>query len=272
MAKPKTFPMPIWTTDYQTSPRVQAMDSAESGAFLHLLMAQWDSPTDRLLYDERGLRQIARWRPEFDTIGCSFTKVLACFVRRGKWIFNEKLRRVKKQGEDYRSDLSRKRREAARERWGDQLQLLDDANADASGDANADAIGMQREESERERELFLGQESEKEMLEYTPQFERFWAEFPKKANKGDAYKAWCQVRKLRPPLEALLAKVAVLKRSSQWTEKGGQFVPYPGSWLRAHGWHDEPGANGATVAQKTRFAGSNVNPETIALLDRERRS
>ena len=233
--------MPIWTTDYQTSPRVQAMDSAESGAFLHLLMAQWDSPSDRLAFDERGLRQVARWRPEFDAIGCSFPKVLACFAKRGKWIFNEKLRRVKRQGQEYRGEISRKRKEAALERWA----------GDANADANADAIAIQREESEREGEplLFPGMAPEgEEVLEYTPQFERFWSEYPRKAKKGDAFKAWCQVRKLRPPLEELLAKLRILKATHQWTKDGGEFVLYPATWLRAHGWHDEPGSVGKSEA------------------------
>ena len=226
--------MPLWTTDYQTSPRVQAMDSAESGAFLHLLMAQWDSPVDRLSFDERGLRQIARWRPEFDSIGCSFPKVLACFTRRGKWIFNEKLRIVKRQGEEYRGEVSKKRREAAAKRWS-PMQMHSDS----------DAIAMQREESEREREplLFEGMDSGEgeEMLEYTADFERFWVEYPKKIKKGDAFRAWCQVRKLRPPTDALIEKLRALRRTKAWTKDDGEFVMLPATWLRAHGWHDEPG-------------------------------
>jgi hypothetical protein len=75
--------------------------------------------------------------------------------------------------------------------------------------------------------------------EYPNEFEEFWVRYPLKKKKGDALKAWKQTGKKRPPLGALLAKLDALKASGDWTKDGGQFIPYPATWLRADGWEDE---------------------------------
>jgi len=81
--------------------------------------------------------------------------------------------------------------------------------------------------------------------EYPLEFEEFWKAYPRKASKGDALKAWGQTAKERPPLDELTLKVANLAASYQWKREGGQFIPYPASWLRAHGWNDEVGTKNA---------------------------
>ena len=71
-------------------------------------------------------------------------------------------------------------------------------------------------------------------------FYRFWNEYPKKRSKGDAYKAWKVTAQKRPPLDKLLKALAVLKASEDWRKDGGQYIPYPSTWLRAWGWEDVP--------------------------------
>lgn len=77
-------------------------------------------------------------------------------------------------------------------------------------------------------------------LEAEEGFYRFWNEYPKKRSKGDAYKAWKITAPRRPPLDDLLKALAVLKVSEDWTKDNGQYIPYPGTWLRAWGWEDVP--------------------------------
>jgi len=70
-------------------------------------------------------------------------------------------------------------------------------------------------------------------------FDFFWAEYPRKVNKGDARKAWKQIQ----PSSELLTKIIIaLKRAKTsfgWKKDGGQYIPYPATWLRAEGWEDE---------------------------------
>lgn len=66
-------------------------------------------------------------------------------------------------------------------------------------------------------------------------FSTFWACYPRKKAKLDAMKAWEQTKKLRPPIEELIAAVNKLALA---TDDVG-FCPYPASWLRAGQWMDE---------------------------------
>lgn len=83
-------------------------------------------------------------------------------------------------------------------------------------------------------ELFAGMHPTDEREE----FEEFWKRYPRKRNKGDAWKAWKQTKKARPALGRLISAVDAARDS--WREREAEFIPYPASWLRAHGWEDEP--------------------------------
>lgn len=70
-------------------------------------------------------------------------------------------------------------------------------------------------------------------------FERFWSIYPKRRSKADAFKAWLQLKPDQELVTTILAAVERWSRSTEWRKDGGQFIPYPASWLRAHGWQDE---------------------------------
>lgn len=68
-------------------------------------------------------------------------------------------------------------------------------------------------------------------------FIEFYNSYPKKKNRIDAEKAW---RKIKPPIDDVLKALEWQKQSDQWTKKGGEFIPYPASYINAGGWLDEP--------------------------------
>lgn len=72
------------------------------------------------------------------------------------------------------------------------------------------------------------------------EFNKFWEFYPKKKSKGDAFKAWQQEKSKRPPLADVLKALVVLRASDDWQKSGGQYVPYPASWIRSWGWADVP--------------------------------
>ena len=49
----------------------------------------------------------------------------------------------------------------------------------------------------------------------------------------------------------MLAAIEKQKASAQWQENGGQFIPYPATWLNQNRWEDElpkpTAGNGKTV-------------------------
>jgi len=80
-------------------------------------------------------------------------------------------------------------------------------------------------------------------------FEHFWKAYPRKKSKGQAEKAWAKI-KPKPNEQLLASMIATIeqaKKSEDWLKEGGQFIPYPATWLNAKGWEDEvikPGGNG----------------------------
>lgn len=74
-------------------------------------------------------------------------------------------------------------------------------------------------------------------------FDRFWAEYPKKRAKGDARKAWHKLQPDATLVEAILTALAWQRVSADWIKDGGQFIPYPATWLNQERWDDEPYEN-----------------------------
>lgn len=66
-------------------------------------------------------------------------------------------------------------------------------------------------------------------------FDVFWNAYPKKMNKLDAQKAFTKVK---VPLQTLLDAIERQKRSAQWREDGGRYIPYPATWLRGGAWEN----------------------------------
>lgn len=73
-------------------------------------------------------------------------------------------------------------------------------------------------------------------------FDRFWSIYPKKRGKGEAEKVWAKLHPDDALVGAMVSKIEQAKRTPDWMKEGGQFIPYPATWLNAKGWEDEYGA------------------------------
>ena len=70
-------------------------------------------------------------------------------------------------------------------------------------------------------------------------FDLFWSVYPKRVGKKDAIKAWGQIKPDEAMVQAIIEGVERWKASEQWTKDGGQFIPYPATFLRGERWNDE---------------------------------
>jgi hypothetical protein len=71
------------------------------------------------------------------------------------------------------------------------------------------------------------------------EFEQFWQAYPRKVGgKKSALKAWEKARD-KPPLADLLAVLENAKQAEQWKRDGGQYIPYPATWLNRGMWADD---------------------------------
>jgi hypothetical protein len=75
--------------------------------------------------------------------------------------------------------------------------------------------------------------------EFPPGFEPLWVEYPKKAAKDAASKAFARLAPDDALLARLMAALRQQKRSEQWTKDGGAFVPNCATWINGRRWDDE---------------------------------
>lgn len=92
-------------------------------------------------------------------------------------------------------------------------------------------------EKEIENEIENEIETEKEVEGNDADFARFWAVYPKKVGKEDAYKAF---RQAKQPLDVLLKAIEQQRSSPQWIKDGGTYIPSPARWLSGKRWLDQP--------------------------------
>ena len=95
----------------------------------------------------------------------------------------------------------------------------------------------EKEKDQKKEEGGMGGEAEEESNENL--FGRFWSAYPKKKSRGQAEKAWLKIQPDEQLLATMLATIERAKTSAEWTKDGGQYIPYPATWLNARGWEDE---------------------------------
>ena len=79
-------------------------------------------------------------------------------------------------------------------------------------------------------------------------FMQFWSTYPRKKNKAQALKAWKKIKNPSSTLSLITHALSWQTKSHDWKKDGGQFIPYPATYLNAEAWKDEPTAkqtNGA---------------------------
>lgn len=70
-------------------------------------------------------------------------------------------------------------------------------------------------------------------------FDLFWSVYPKKVGKKDAIKAWNKLKPDENLVKAIIEGVERWKGTEQWNKDGGQYIPYPATFLRQERWNDE---------------------------------
>lgn len=99
------------------------------------------------------------------------------------------------------------------------------------------------EEKENEVEIEGEEEKEKEhpaLLVAGTYFTAFFDAYPNKRKRDDAWKAWKSLNPDLATVEKLLAAVDAWKKSTQWTEDGGRFIPLAVNFLSDSGYWLSP--------------------------------
>ena len=71
-------------------------------------------------------------------------------------------------------------------------------------------------------------------------FDAFWAAYPRRVGKIKAWEEWQRIKAVRPPIAEVIAAIEAQKKTAQWREKDGQYIPHPTTWLHQGRWSDDP--------------------------------
>ena len=84
-------------------------------------------------------------------------------------------------------------------------------------------------------------------------FDQFWKAYPRKESKPTAKKAFEKIKPDEELLQKMLAAIERFKKTDQWQEDGGRFIPHPSTWLNQRRWEDEPMAAKQTTGKGQRI-------------------
>ena len=70
-------------------------------------------------------------------------------------------------------------------------------------------------------------------------FDIFWKAYPRRISKGKAEKVFVKLNPDEKLLHTILTAIEQAKKSQDWLEDNGKYIPYPATWLNAKGWEDE---------------------------------
>lgn len=84
---------------------------------------------------------------------------------------------------------------------------------------------------------------------YSKAFESFWQIYPKRVNKGSAWKSFKRINPEEYP--AIRAGIERKKLCDDWLKDNGKFIPHPATWLNARGWEDEDSAGGQVFSMES---------------------
>jgi len=80
---------------------------------------------------------------------------------------------------------------------------------------------------------------EQENKDICANFSIFWSEYPKKRDKARSLKAFTKLNPDPDLMEKILTGLGKQKRSPDWTNDNGKFIPLPSTWLNGRRWEDD---------------------------------
>ena len=205
--------------DWLASSRGRGMTAAERGFYIDLLAYTWrdhglpddDAELARLLGITRRAwaAAAARIRPHFISI-------------------NGRLTNTRQEEERHKlTERSQRAAASANRRW----------NKSTHNKRNANAARMQCSE-DNENAIVHVPTNDAPRLDQS--FERFWAAYPRRQQRGEAERAWCRLAPTPDEAAAIVAAIGRQQGWPEWRRDGGRYIPQPGRWLAERRWQDEP--------------------------------
>jgi len=70
-------------------------------------------------------------------------------------------------------------------------------------------------------------------------FDKFWRIYPRKGGKKPARKSFSRIDPDDGLLEIMITAIHTAKKTTQWRDGRGKYIPLPATWLNQERWNDE---------------------------------
>lgn len=222
MAKSPAFQ--FYPSDWLASRKVAMMTPEQEGAYIRLLCYMWNDPDCSLPDDDEELAHLSRLREGWLKGGSSVVR--KCFMQhptKAGFLTHDRL-------------LAEREKQT---KWREKSAEGGKKSAETRAEKGAKGGSRVVEPNGNTSSLSLSLSSKKKPIAPNGAFERFWLAHPKKRSKGDALKAWNKLQPDEQLQDRIMRALERAKTSAEWLKDGGQFIPYPATWLNAQGWEDE---------------------------------
>lgn len=105
-------------------------------------------------------------------------------------------------------------------------------------------------ENEIEIEIEVEKEKEQSESEQNESFASFWAAYPKRIGEADALDAWAKVATSADVAQQIMSGLEGWKKSEQWRENGGRFIPKVAKFLTDGYWKCAPATEAGTEGRQ----------------------
>ena len=132
-------------------------------------------------------------------------------------------------------------------------------------------VSEKEKEKEKEKEIEIENENDKEQTEIKEgrAFTIFWERYPNKVDREDAWEAWKTLNPDAKTVQEINAGLDSWKKSGQWADEGGRYIPSAAKWLAKKRWEcpPNPARKGAGVTASCELGEAEL--EAIARVLRE---
>lgn len=115
-----------------------------------------------------------------------------------------------------------------------------------------------------ENDMTLSSLSPKADGGYSDSFLEFWAEYPKKVGKAEAFKRYKKMKLGKADNDDIITALKWQRNCTQWQRDGGRYIPNPATYLNQRRWEDEPVYDGfGQYSDPNRYTDGDDLPDFI---------
>jgi uncharacterized protein YdaU (DUF1376 family) len=249
MDKRKKYWFKFNAENWRSSAFVAELTCAARGVYIDLLAAAWLTDDCTLPSDEAKLRRLGRVDDD-GVWGVVWPELRGKFRRRNGRLYNEVL------SAEFDEMTNRYEASIANGKKGGRKKNLDhnlDGNLDAQIHKRQPTTYIIQATDTKNLKSDPSKRKKPKTGLTDPDFNKFWAKYPRKIGRVNAEKAWLKSATSPEAVAAILDGLSRAVKCRQWLSDGGQFIPHASTWLRREGWNDE--YDGRNIAETERMEG-----------------